>query len=79
MEASSLRGALVLSVYSSVFSWYLVAKKADLSATQIYFFQPNYLRNDLCTFIRKLVKTILHARDPLFGGQGKEETMGITS
>ena len=29
--------------------------------------------------IRKLVKTIVHARDPLFGGQGKEETMGLPS
>ena len=29
--------------------------------------------------IRELVKTILHARDPLFGGQGKEETMGLSS
>ena len=28
---------------------------------------------------RELVKTILHARDPLFGGQGKEETMGLSS
>ena len=29
--------------------------------------------------VRELVKTILHARDPLFGGQGKEETMGLSS
>ena len=29
--------------------------------------------------LRELVKTILHARDPLFGGQGKEETMGLSS
>ena len=29
--------------------------------------------------LRKLVKTIVHARDPLFGGQGKEETMGLPS
>ena len=29
--------------------------------------------------VRKLVKTIVHARDPLFGGQGKEETMGLPS
>ena len=28
--------------------------------------------------VRELVKTILHARDPLFGGQGKEETMGLS-
>ena len=29
--------------------------------------------------LRELVKTILHARDPLFGGQGKEETIGLSS
>ena len=27
--------------------------------------------------IRELVKTILHARDPLLRGGGKEETMGL--
>ena len=31
------------------------------------------------SILRKLVKTIVHARDPLFGGQGKEETMGLPS
>ena len=27
--------------------------------------------------LRELVKTILHARDPLLRGGGKEETMGL--
>ena len=27
--------------------------------------------------VRELVKTILHARDPLLRGGGKEETMGL--
>ena len=27
--------------------------------------------------LRELVKTILHARDPLLWGGGKEETMGL--
>jgi len=31
------------------------------------------------SLLRELCKTILHARDPLFGGQGKEETMGLSS
>lgn len=35
--------------------------------------------NSTVSDIRKLVKTIVHARDPLFGGQGKEETMGLPS
>ena len=50
-----------------------------VSAAGNQLFQLTFFCREDFFSIRELVKTILHARDPLFGGQGKEETMGLSS